>query len=288
MSVNGILTGQNTQRVKPVTSNQYDSLSSEAKAADILYAITDDEPPSDVTYSKSQVDGLISNVQSDIASIHATGTTNATGSTIPSGTYFYLNNVLVRTIADIASSATFTLNVNYEEVTAGALNELVDLLSKKDDLTSIQVTGSINTTGSAISSGMYFYLNGVLVRATANIANGDSVASKYEAVTAGALNELKSALAPIDTMNGVAGQFLAQWLFGMYPKGGNIIVPITTGRTITLTSVQVYNDNGVWVDAGTFNIEINGVQRYLTVSVSGLSGLTAGKCYLCRVAGSAV
>lgn len=126
MSVNGILTGQNTQRVKPVTSDQYDSLSSEAKAADILYAITDDEPPSDVSYSKSQVDSLVSNIKDDIAGIQATGETNETGSVITNGTYFYLNNVLVRAIADIGNDATFSLNVNYEEVTAGGLNELVD------------------------------------------------------------------------------------------------------------------------------------------------------------------
>ena len=60
--------------------------------------------------------------KSDLASIFATGTTNATGSTISSGTYFYLNGTLVRAKADIASGATFTLNTNYEVISAGALN----------------------------------------------------------------------------------------------------------------------------------------------------------------------
>lgn len=62
--------------------------------------------------------------KTDLTSIIATGSTNATGSAITSGTYFYLNGTLVRAKVDIASGATFTLNTNYEVVTAGALNGL--------------------------------------------------------------------------------------------------------------------------------------------------------------------
>lgn len=62
--------------------------------------------------------------KSDLASISATGSTNATGSKIAIGMYFYLNGSLVKAKADIASGATFTLNTNYEPVTAGSLNEL--------------------------------------------------------------------------------------------------------------------------------------------------------------------
>ena len=60
----------------------------------------------------------------DLTNIIATGTTNATGSTIPKGWYFYLNDDLCQAKADIANGATFTLNTNYEEVTAGGLNAL--------------------------------------------------------------------------------------------------------------------------------------------------------------------
>ena len=60
----------------------------------------------------------------DLTDIIATGTTNATGATIPKGTFFYLNDDLCQAKADIASGATFTENTNYEEVTAGGLNEL--------------------------------------------------------------------------------------------------------------------------------------------------------------------
>lgn len=61
--------------------------------------------------------------QTDLTNIRETGTTASQA--ISAGTYFYLNNVLVRAKADIANGATFTLNTNYEVVTAGALNEII-------------------------------------------------------------------------------------------------------------------------------------------------------------------
>ena len=71
----------------------------------------------------------IENIGEGLASINTTGATNTTGSTINAGTYFYLNGVLVRALADIANGASYTLNTNYEVVTAGALNELSDIYS---------------------------------------------------------------------------------------------------------------------------------------------------------------
>lgn len=58
--------------------------------------------------------------QTDLTNIRETGTTSSQA--ISYGTYFYLNDVLVRARVDIANGATFTLNTNYEVVTAGALN----------------------------------------------------------------------------------------------------------------------------------------------------------------------
>ena len=60
--------------------------------------------------------------KSDLSSIFETGSTASQA--IVSGTYFYLDGVLSRAKADIASGDTFTLNTNYEAVTAGGLNEL--------------------------------------------------------------------------------------------------------------------------------------------------------------------
>lgn len=66
----------------------------------------------------------------DLTNISITGSTNNTGSTIASGTYFYKDGTLVKAIAAIANGATLTLNTNYEIVTAGGLNDLNDALNK--------------------------------------------------------------------------------------------------------------------------------------------------------------
>ncbi len=65
-------------------------------------------------------------------------------------------------------------------------------LAKSDDLASIYATGSTNTTGSTIFAGTYFYLEGVLVSAKADIANGATFTlnTNYEVVAVGALNSL--------------------------------------------------------------------------------------------------
>ena len=75
--------------------------------------------------------GLVNNT--DLTDIIATGSTNATGNTITSGLYFYLDGVLCKAKSDIANGATFTLNTNYEVVTAGGLNSLNSALTVHTD-----------------------------------------------------------------------------------------------------------------------------------------------------------
>lgn len=75
----------------------------------------------------SVVKSAITKVETDLASIHATGSTNTTGAKIDAGTYFYLNNVLVKAKTDIAVNASYTSGTNYETVTAGALNDLSEV-----------------------------------------------------------------------------------------------------------------------------------------------------------------
>lgn len=82
-------------------------------------------------------DDLSLAMQEDLTSIKATGTTNATGSTIKSGTFFYLNGTLCKAKSDIANGATFTLNTNYEVVTAGGLNSLNSALEWKQIATNV-------------------------------------------------------------------------------------------------------------------------------------------------------
>lgn len=70
------------------------------------------------------VKSALTALETDLASIHATGTTNATGATITKDTYFYLNGTLVQALTDIADGATFTLDTNYAPPSAGSLNAL--------------------------------------------------------------------------------------------------------------------------------------------------------------------
>lgn len=88
----------------------------------------------------------IVSLRSDITSINQTGAT-ATQS-IPSGTYFYLNGVLVRAKTAIASGATFTLNTNYEVVTVGGLNNLNNLLGSRIGNLETNLTGKLILGGS--------------------------------------------------------------------------------------------------------------------------------------------
>ena len=74
--------------------------------------------------SSAAVAGALTALESDLAAIHATGTTNTTGAMIAKGMYFYLNGSLVQAKENIASGATFTNGTNYVVVTAGGLNSL--------------------------------------------------------------------------------------------------------------------------------------------------------------------
>ena len=89
--------------------------------------------------SSAAVAGALTGLESDLAAIHATGTTNTTGAAISSGTYFYLNGALVQAKENIGTGAPFTSGTNYAAVTAGGLNDLKAALSNV-------VTGSIPLT----------------------------------------------------------------------------------------------------------------------------------------------
>ena len=115
-NVNG-RTVVNVEACVELTQAEYDALPASKLTDDIAYFVVDGE--SDEYKDKAD--------KTDLASIQITGSTNNTGSTISSGTYFYLNDTLVRAIADISNGATLTLNTNYETVTIGALNEIMDL-----------------------------------------------------------------------------------------------------------------------------------------------------------------
>jgi len=100
------------------------------------------------------------------------------------------------TVAGVPEVATSVASGVTKPVTSGAVYDAVTPKAPKSDLTSISITGSVNNTGSTITAGTFFYLNGALVVAKIDIANNATLTSgtNYEAPTAGALNALKSAL----------------------------------------------------------------------------------------------
>ena len=99
-------------------------------------------PATAISYNGRSVGDELDNVarKADLTNLDLTGTTNTTGSTIPSDKFFYLNGTLVKAKTDIANGATFTLNTNYKVVTAGGLNDV----TKKWARLSLDTRGSIS------------------------------------------------------------------------------------------------------------------------------------------------
>jgi len=90
-------------------------------------------------------------------------------------------------------------------------------LANKTDLTAIILTGTTNTSGDTITAGTWFYLNGLLVKAKADIANGATFTenTNYEAKTVGdELSELNSNITYGTTnLNGI-----------YWRKSGNLVI----------------------------------------------------------------
>ena len=84
-------------------------------------------------------------------------------------------------------------------------------LATRQDLTSIQATGTTNTTGAAIPAGAYFYLNGVLHRAKTQIDKNATftVNTNCEPATVGA--ELQKTVFDKQTTNGTFYDILPGW-----------------------------------------------------------------------------
>ena len=151
-----------------------DGLVPSSQLPDVAYTDVTNKPSiNSVTLSgnKTTADlGLVNNT--DLTDIIATGPTNATGNTITSGLYFYLDGVLCKAKSDIASGATFTLNTNYEVVTAGGLNSLNSALTNcikyEDKVINTGTTGWFDaqfTSGKVplevfVGGGYYAFLRG--------------------------------------------------------------------------------------------------------------------------------
>jgi len=88
-----------------------------------------------------------------------------------------------------------TIGGTSQTTVEGALGGLITVKAERADITSISCTGATNDTGATILNGSEFYLNGVLCKAIADIANGATFTlnTNYETTTvADDLAELNS------------------------------------------------------------------------------------------------
>lgn len=109
------------------------------------------------------------------------------------------------TWGDVSSSISTLTDVNlttlankdvlrYNSTSQKWENDQLNDKADKTDLTSTIATGAINTTGAPITDGTYFYKDGVMSRAIADIAENATFTlnTNYENVQTGALNDISS------------------------------------------------------------------------------------------------
>lgn len=171
--------------------------------------------------------------KSDLTNLDLTGTTNTTGSTIASGTYFYLNGTLVRAKTAIASGATFTENTNYEVVTIG------DALKEENfNLIKINSADTINAER-CVRIGKVVYISGIVTfgsTQTGSPITGAKIPSEYA----------PSYNVPIyicDDMNDKVGNGQ------IYASGGEYMIQLYRSSSERSTSVSKVKFFGVYVQA---------------------------------------
>ena len=186
---------QNFKRTVTLTSAQYSQLSAAEKAADIVYIITDDNAISadDVDYNNIASGLTATNVQDAIDEVY--GDIPSQPSDIGAQDEITASGILKgdgqggvsAAVAGTDYQAPLTAGTDYATPA-----QLADKAAKTD-LTSIQATGTTNTTGAAIPAGAYFYLNGILYRAKTQIDQNATftVNTNCEQVTEGGLNSLR-------------------------------------------------------------------------------------------------
>lgn len=115
------------------------------------------------------------------------------------GDQFILNGVLYTATAIIAVNDTIVIGTNCDsaEAVATQITENANaIVSLRSDITSINQTGTTNTTGSDIPARTFFYLNGTLVRALTKILDGATftLGTNYYIPSAGAINTLQNVI----------------------------------------------------------------------------------------------
>ena len=133
--------------------------------------------------------------RNDLSTIHATGSTNTTGTQIDAGTFFYLNGSFCKALQNIAANATFTLNTNFKVDTVGT--ELKNALDYSGNyvVEGIPFSSSYGNMYIPLSlpipaklRSLYSYsitdmsLGGGFASVPLTIVSGDGVGTNYEAV----------------------------------------------------------------------------------------------------------
>ena len=202
------------------------------------------------------------------------------------------------TASDIGAQATITASGILKGNGSGSVSAAVAgtdyatpasvaLKADKSDLASISITGSTNNTGSTISSGKFFYKDGVLVEAKTDIANGATLTSgtNYDVPSAGALNELKSAIGNLGNVAKVKNLIIASNASGTFeiPRRSNGTTPgfiILGARSNVGTICVLYNEWGdklTIVDTVPSNWSIafthteDGTKSIVTITNNGVS-----------------
>lgn len=168
--------------------------------------------------------------KSDLASISITGTTNSTGSTIASGTYFYLNGALVKAKTDIANGATLTKNTNYVEVTAGGLVELTQALGDYKTGGFTKASSDLNDHLSIKQFGKVITVNGYIESVTA---------SANTQFTLGTISGVDAPPIPIRTTAGVASA-------GYNPPEQIGYLSLSTGNSLVITVTEAITSKALY------------------------------------------
>ena len=164
-------------------------------------------------------------------------------------------SVLNGSIANIIADANVIETVKVDGVALTPdVNKAVDIVGKADRSDLADISETLPTASQTINNGTYFYLDGVLVQATADIASGATFTLNTNYVVSGdTLNELNSKL----VYGSDTDKFLrndGQWVA---PQGGfspQVVVTAPTGSTVTLTkggtTLTATESSGTW----TFDI----------------------------------
>jgi hypothetical protein len=152
-------------------------------------------------------------------------------------------------------------------------------LATRQDLTSIQATGTTNNTGAVISAGAYFYLNGVLHRAKTQIDVNATFTpgTNCELVPKGGLNAIQGKMHLVWTNTGASVSFAGQTLSLDLSQYDLVLIEHLPNRSL-VSAKQTYvcrigngtdNIQSMYLPSGATTPSL--YQRTISVTTSGIT-----------------